>query len=540
MRKTFLSRVSEESILRERNTASDIPLTSEEEAIKKKLEGSFYEFCKYFWDRIDTDPYIDNWHIKAQCDHGEEFFFRRIKDLIVNVPPRGGKTNIYCVMLPAFGWIHNNKVQWLCTSYSKELSLENNEKCKELVNHKDYRKFWGKSVALGKTRRRSFFKLLSGGSRRATALKSANMGFGGHFILLDDPTPLDAITSKSIRDESNRKVNYIAGTRTRSSQVPGRIITQQRVDPDDATGNILRSDLQKRWVHFWISEIYEEHRFCETVPLRGSKKPWRDPRAKEGERMENKWRTEEFLYISQAGLDKHMIQAQYQQNPLLSEGNMIDPAWFQFWQEPWYPEIEYVLQSWDTALTSSNTSAFNACTTWGIFRDRYDTAHVLLLDLFSKRMLYPELRDTVIKLDRKWQPDEIVIESKVSGYCVKQDLSQHGLPITGFNPTKYGSKEERCASISGFIEAGYVWLGCKGPDYTEPNKAAEHLMYCSQYFPKGDPNSDILDIVDSMSQALAKLAQRCLITNRDKIVEEDNERRFVKPASPEYDPAQYD
>lgn len=513
----------------------DAHLTADEKRIRAKIEGSFYEFCKFFWNLIDTDPYIDNWHIEAQCNHGEAFFFRKIKDMIVNIPPRGGKTNIYCVMLPAWGWVHNNKADWLCTSYSKELSLENNDKCRALVEHETYQKFWGHKVRLGKTRRRSLFKLTEGGSRRATALKSANMGFGGHYVLLDDPTPLDAVTSKSIRDEANRKVHYIANTRVRSGNTPGRLVTQQRVDPDDATGNILRNDHKKRWVHLWIPERYEEYRFCTTVPLRGSKKPWCDPRTEEGEFLDPKWRNDEFLYITQTGLDKHMIEAQFQQNPLLAEGNLIDPAWFQFWEESWYPEFDYVLQSWDTALTDGEKSAFNACTTWGVFRDRYGTAHVLLLDLFSKRMRFPDLRNAVLELDRKWQPDEIVIESKVSGYSVKQDLEAHGLPITGFNPNKYGNKEQRCASISGFIEAGYVWLLTKGPDYKTPNKHGEHLMYCSQYFPHGDPNSDILDIVDSMSQALCKLASRCLLTNRDRIREEDNAVRFIKPTNPEYD-----
>jgi phage terminase large subunit-like protein len=366
------------------------------------------------------------------------------------------------------------------------------------------------------------------------------MGFGGHFVLLDDPTPLDAITSKSIRDDANRKVNYIAGTRTRSSQIPGRLVTQQRVDPDDATGNILRNDIKNRWVHLWIPEIYDKYRVCTTVSLDESNKPWADPRTKDGERLDHTWRTEEFLYISQAGLNKHMIEAQYQQNPLLSEGNMIDPAWFQYWQESWYPEFEYVLQSWDTALTDTEKSAFNACTTWGVFKDKYETSHVMLLDLFSKRMLFPELRKAAIKLDRKWQPDEIVVESKVSGFSLRQFLQADGLPVTGFNPNKYGSKEERCSAISGFIEAGYVWVLTKSPDYKLPNKHAEHLMYCAQYFPKGDPNSDILDIIDSMSQALAKLAARCLLTNRNRIVEEENAIRFIKPSGPECDIERYE
>ena len=32
------------------------------------------------------------------------------------------------------------------------------------------------------------------------------------------------------------------------------------------------------------------------------------------------------------------------------------------------PNIEYVIQSWDTAYTVSSTSDYSACTTWGVFQ----------------------------------------------------------------------------------------------------------------------------------------------------------------------------
>ena len=38
-------------------------------AVKRLLlKSSFYEFFKFFWDTINHEVLVDNWHIKYLCD----------------------------------------------------------------------------------------------------------------------------------------------------------------------------------------------------------------------------------------------------------------------------------------------------------------------------------------------------------------------------------------------------------------------------------------------------------------------------------------
>ena len=71
-------------------------------------EGSLYEFFKLSWPYIEGNmPYVDSWHIRAIAEHLEAVYARQIKKLIINVPPRTGKTNLISVAFPAWVWIHN-------------------------------------------------------------------------------------------------------------------------------------------------------------------------------------------------------------------------------------------------------------------------------------------------------------------------------------------------------------------------------------------------------------------------------------------------
>ena len=71
-------------------------------------EGSLYEFFKLSWPYIEGRiPYIDSWHIRAIAEHLEAVYARQIKKLIINVPPRSGKTNLISVAFPAWVGDHS-------------------------------------------------------------------------------------------------------------------------------------------------------------------------------------------------------------------------------------------------------------------------------------------------------------------------------------------------------------------------------------------------------------------------------------------------
>ena len=50
---------------------------------------SLKDFVKACWSIIDPDPFVDNWHVDALCEHLEAVADGRITRLLINVPPGG-------------------------------------------------------------------------------------------------------------------------------------------------------------------------------------------------------------------------------------------------------------------------------------------------------------------------------------------------------------------------------------------------------------------------------------------------------------------
>ena len=59
-----------------------------------RLEGSLIEFVEEAWPYIDAAPYQPNWAIDALCEHLQAVTEGRISRLLINFPPRCGKTII--------------------------------------------------------------------------------------------------------------------------------------------------------------------------------------------------------------------------------------------------------------------------------------------------------------------------------------------------------------------------------------------------------------------------------------------------------------
>ncbi|MFM7986434.1 MAG: terminase, partial [Candidatus Fonsibacter sp.] len=105
---------------------------------------SLYEFFKAAWPYMEGNmPYVDSWHIKAIAEHLEAVYARQIKKLIINVPPRTGKTNLISVAFPAWVWLHNPAERFLCVSCTNGLSLEHAQKNRALLESNWYQDNWG-------------------------------------------------------------------------------------------------------------------------------------------------------------------------------------------------------------------------------------------------------------------------------------------------------------------------------------------------------------------------------------------------------------
>jgi predicted phage terminase large subunit-like protein len=144
-----------------------------------------------------------------------------------------------------------------------------------------------------------------------------------------------------------------------------------------------------------------------------------------------------------------------------------------------------ILQSWDTANKPTELSDYSVCSTWGA-KDK----HLYLLQVFRKRLGYPELKRAVRDQAVAFSPTTILIEDKASGTQLIQEMVNEGMhAIKRYEPTM--DKIMRMHSVTSTIENGFVHL---------PDKAAwlAEFLHELTTFPKGKND----DQADSTSQAL--------------------------------------
>lgn len=165
-------------------------------------EESLYKFLRAGWKNIDPAPWKDGWAIEAIAEHLQAVVDGDIKRLIINLPPRMGKSSVCSVALPAWAWAQPEKrwgptsgpaVQFLHASYAAQLSVRDSVKCRRLIQSPWYQQHWGKRFHLASDQNvKGRFLNDKGGERLITSVGSAATGEGGScFVagtLVDTPS----------------------------------------------------------------------------------------------------------------------------------------------------------------------------------------------------------------------------------------------------------------------------------------------------------------------------------------------------------------
>jgi len=491
-----------------------------------KAELSLYQFLKQAWATIEgKTPFIDSWHIQAIAEHLEACFRREIKNLLINVPPRSSKSSLISVVFPAWAWLHNPEEKFMYASYASSLATDHSRKCKDLITSNWYQERWGHLYQFAKDQNaKSFFENNKRGYYIATSVGAATTGRGASLLITDDPNSARDGESQLIRESTNSWWDQVWSTRLNDPKKDVKIVVQQRIHEQDISGHIMANDTDNEWVKLILPMEFEEKRKSRTIVLPTTEgQIWEDPRVKDGQLL-----SEERFSLKEINKYKHDLGSygyagQYQQRPAPEEGGIIKKPWFKWWKDNTPPLIEFVIQSWDTALTAKDMSAYSACTTWGVFYDHNYIENVVLLSMWRDRVEYPELREMTKRLyfdyrDTGKQRNPLfkgrevnmcLIEAKASGDPLIQDLAAARIRATPFLPNKYGDKIQRVRLVTPLIEGGIVWLPAKPPHYDKLLPFADDFIESVATF----PNSESRDLVDTMTQALLKLKEGKFLLN---------------------------
>lgn len=190
-------------------------------------EGNLYEFVRAAWSSIESSKFQDSWALEALCEHLQAVTRGDIKRLLINFPPRCGKSNITTICWPAWVWAQSTEsfvsgpgVQFLCASYNHSLSLKHSNSSRRLLTSPFFQHYWGDRFKfMADQNSKSQYDTDKGGTRITTSVGGSLIGIGGA-VLLCFPYEEIIWTDKGpmkIGDVVERKLNCKAWSYNRSS-----------------------------------------------------------------------------------------------------------------------------------------------------------------------------------------------------------------------------------------------------------------------------------------------------------------------------------
>lgn len=495
---------------------------------------SLREYIKMAWNQVEPlTPFLSNWHIDAISDHLQAVTEGHIQNLIINIPPRHGKSLSVSVFWPTWEWIDKPQMRYLFFSYQADNTIRDNIWSRELIQSHWYQQRWGYAYQLSRAvNRRDRVETDSHGYRIAGSVNSGITGEGGQRIVVDDPHELDD-------DESPWKVRDVAHwwdtvipTRVNEPKTASRVIVQQRIHDKDLTGHLLEQmadggrhyeklvlpaeyekksmvsfeRTSKKTGEIWrprveIGNLPPEIRPANEDPKKLIELP-RDPRREDGELLWPERMPRGELESLKKEL-KRKASGQLQQRPVPSEGDVFKERIFRYWryasptddshailhldhEDRIVPLEGTVFNTVDLATSLSETANETVISTW-IWTE---SKHLLWLWCEHGHMEGPDIIPAIKRQMTLWGSQIVGIERTGMQLAFVQEARRDGMPVVGLRP----DRDKRTRAIPAVVMMDGQQLLIAGSAPWRQYAEAQMLKFT------GGPNDED-DIVDTLSYA---------------------------------------
>ena len=436
----------------------------------EKSQKKFLPFVKTIWHE-----FIEGTHHRIISEKLERIASGELKRLIVNMPPRHTKSEFASYLFPAWMIGRRPDMKIIQATHTTELAVNFGRKVKNLLETDEYKDVFPDTELAIDSKASGRWNTNKGGMYYAVGVGSNLAGRGADLLIIDDPHSEQTAMSASGFDSAWEW--YTGGPRQRLQPGGAIVLVQTRWSEKDLTGQLVRAQVKDKKADQW--EVLE-------LPaiMPSGKSCWPEY-----------WSLDELESVK-FSVPAYKWNAQYQQNPTSEELSILKREWWKKWTSPELPELQYVIQSYDTAFTKKETADFSAITTWGVFSPKsYRPPALILLDSRKGRWDFPELKEVALEQYKYWEPETVIIEAKASGMPLTHELRNMGIPVVNFTPSRGNDKLSRVHSISPLFEAGMIW-------YPDEKWAEEVIEECAAF-----PNGQYDDLVDSTTQALMRYRQ---------------------------------
>lgn len=390
---------------------------------------------------------------------------QQIKRLIINAPPRIGKTELMKHFI-AWQFLRNPSSTVMYVSYDKALVARKNSEIQDilvwLAKHFNIQALQMRAKNDGKTEwtnNATGMIIARGSGNNITGSGCSTM------LIIDDPNKPSDRTSPTVLAKRNNVFMSTIRNRINTPDVP-IIVIQQRIASNDLTGFLLAGGSNEKWTHANFPAIKEDGTaLCpERLPL------------EEIDTYKN---------------DPFTLNAQFLQVPLDDIGNLFEKhKLILSGDRPPIKSLKLVI-SVDAAMKGDINSDYNAIAICGTNGVDY-----FVLDVLNFHADITNLVERIRELRKRYGPDTpVLFEAKANGVAAMQILRREMSGIMETTPSK--DKIERAMVVKYLFDSMNVKFCIRGFVWGEVQ---------SQFvsFPHGRHD----DIVDAVVQGITFLHNR--------------------------------
>ena len=367
---------------------------------QEETQADFMKFVKTVWPE-----FIEGSHHKIYAEKLNRIANGELKRLIVNMPPRHTKSEFASHLFPAFYMGRHPKSKLIQTTHTGELAIRFGRKAKNLIESEEYASVFPDVRLAADSKAAGRWESNHKGEYFAAGVGGAITGRGADLLIIDDPHSEQDALSPHVLDAHYEW--YTSGPRQRLQPGGAIVLVMTRWSIKDLTGKLLdaqnKSDAADKW------EIVEFPAVINDKPMWG-----------------NFWDMKGLDSVK-ASIPLAKWQAQWMQQPTSEEGALIKREWWRTWESENIPNLEFIIQSYDTAFSKKESADYSAITTWGVFDPDDGTGKgLILLDAKKDRWNFPELKAEAMEQYKYWEPEMVLIEAKASGLPLTHELQKMG------------------------------------------------------------------------------------------------------------------
>ena len=371
--------------------------------------------------------------------------------MIINIPPRAGKTLLISIFLPLYAWCKNPCAQTILTGFNSDVLAECSGYIRTIMSDPDFQKVFPDVVIDNNKKSVERLGTMSAGVLHAipTTGKMTGKGCGAlvetfaGLMAIDDVIKPDDANSPTERDKINNRYSNTLLSRLATEKTPLAII-MQRLHADDLCGYLMKGGSNDvfDWLSIpgivrketgskeWYDEQIERFGYTHVKPIVYDL--GRTDFDSEGD--SSFWAIRKTIETLKGlkNKDPYTFWSQYMGMPVGKGKTVLKPEDIGTYVDFNPRDVKYTFMTADTAATTKDYSDFTVACLWAVTKSDI----LVLVDVIIDKWETPDLVVEIRKFWRKhntfnpdapaMKPRGFYIEDKSSGLFLNQQFLKDG------------------------------------------------------------------------------------------------------------------